>query len=646
MGYYLTLDDARFPESNYTDLSKVSFTIRQKSKKEVSDNAGFGSKFVTSFSGEITFYGEAYDYIYNKLIALRGNLAEHLGESISVKVYEDCCPDSEGNPFRIFSGKLSANSLKWCHDICEITGAIENDDSEISTICLKNKRIYDYDTEFKGEKFTTYTHNFIWYCADVRPSFLVDMLYAFYGLFVLIIAILSIFTLGLKIIIAVIVLIIALINTIADLLGFDRIDAIENIDFDSIGDVFNVQNTIIKSVAEFIHGCKKGHPSPYVRHYAEHVCNACGLAFKSSIFDDPLKPYYNSMYMYAPVSDGSETYIEWIDDNKPLLTGESFFSELSQVFNADYVIENNTLTFERKDYFYSNNNLFLDAKNGIDESLGILSICYSYPTTPPPAFANIKFTLDNVEIVGNEAKKDYSDLVDWNTEGNIIPEKYSRYKGEALYQIPYAPARFRKDGITRDTISFWEDYYQVFGILLFPVFALAGIDFGNFTPDDRFDRALLLSSGYASIPKLIVRDITIGNFDDAKAIRELDVFDPDQSVEHLKYNSPYYISGPAFSELDTNGVDNIPYKYTPVSNLYYYFEIDDPRKRLIQGLDYEIVITRKCDYLVPILDRSIFNKHIVLPLTYIDSNNQLVNTKGRIEEVEISGDRITIKGTL
>lgn len=642
---YLTLDDIPFPQGEYSDLNKVNFTIRQKTRKEAFEadttSGGFGNRFATSFSTDITFYGRAYEYVFNKLVAPDNNAdgipdpGTGLKNKLRVKIYEDCCPDeNEDKPFLVFEGYMDVSSLKWCTDICEITGSITADDIDKKERCLKNKRIYDYDTPFNGGKFHNHKHPFIWYCQEVRPAFLLDVLYA---IFVLLIPIFYSIGLLIKIVALIIAVIVILINAVRLLLEIVTFGAVDigEVDFSEASALLNLPTSLLKDLGEFIHGCKKGHPSPYVRDYLTHVCNACGLTFKSSIFTDPNSPYYNTVYLYAPVSDGSEGYTTWIDDNKPLLTGEALLEELSLAFNGDYGIINDgtTLVFERWDYFMTSPpEQFLDARLGPQKNNDIISVCFSFPSKQLPAFGNIKYTLDGVDWAGNEAKKEYSDIVDWN----LPLEKYPHYKGEALYNIPYSPSRFRFDGIRRDPHTFWERYGRLFIVPYYAFYPLMLFVFGGdpmdlITPDSRFDEALLLPVGVTTQPKLLILRDT--SFDNARVQRE-STNDPDV----YRYNTPMWVSAP-LEESELRGINTVE-KYVPNPNLYtQFFYIDDPRRNPLRGIEYQVEVIRKCAYLNPVLSKEIFSKFVMLRIAGQD-------VKGRIDEVVVAGDKLTIKGII
>lgn len=645
---YLTLDNRYFSEGNYSDLNKVSFTIRQKTRKEAFEadttSGGFGNRFATSFSSDITFYGDAYNYVFNTLVAPDNDgdgtpdPGTGLDKKLWVRIYEDCCPDDEGNkPFLVFEGYIDVTSLKWCTNVCEITGSITADEIDKNERCLKNKRIYDYDTPFNGVKFHEYQHPFIWYCQEVRPAFLLDMLYAVYIMLIPFFYTVGIIIRVITIIISIILLIVLAVNEIINIVTFGLVDPLPDLDFSDIESVINFPNTLMKDIGEFIHGCKKGHPAPYVRDYLTHVCNACGLKFQSSIFTDPNSSYYNTSYLYAPVSDGSETYTPWIDDNKPLLTGEALLEELAQAFNGDYAIidNNSTVIFERWDYFRNTllEDEFLDARLGTQKNNDIINVCFSFPSKQLPAFGNFKYTLDGVDWAGNEAKREYSDIVDWN----LPLEKYPHYKGEALYNLPYAPARFRFDGIRRDPHKFWQEYAGFFltpFILNYALFiAVMGFDpIQTMLPDERrFGRALLLPVGVTTFPKLLITEQ--GDPTNAQIIRE-----PTNNPDIYRYNTPMWISAPLqWSEL--RGINTVD-KYVPNPNLYTkFFEIEDPRKNPLRGIEYEVEVQRKCKYLKPVLSKEIFSKFVFLQIAGQPA-------KGRIDEVIVEGDKLKIKGII
>ena len=621
---YLTLDGIPYDVSLYSNLSDTSITIRREDKD--------GQQLVYGYSEDVEFYGDAYTYIYNKLIAPNGVLGAGVNNTIVVNIYDDCCPTLVEDRYEdslLFIGKLSTSQLDWCEAECKLTANIEQHDDYVAiSNCLKETMVYDYTVRYaNGGGFTDQNHPFLWHCAEVRPQFLhvLQLIIAFTFVTILI---------GIEVILAITLIGIPGIIPLAD---------------------------FISKIVAWALGCNRGHPAPFVRSYITNVCNKCGLTFKSSILNNQNSAYYNVALFSAPVTEGAKQRVSWIDDDKPLETGATFLDKLKQVFNADYRIVGTELVFERKDYFKSNG-IWLDVSMGPEGNSAIESICWKYPRKPSPAGAKFQYTLDGIDQVGNEAKNYYNDIVDWNLPSGSYPH----LKGIQDYGIPFSPARFRDDGIDADIVSSSSLYAQILG----------SADAADTPGILRFDGALILSANKCSNYKLLIIDpatstlgiaIPMGEGPLASNIIALDIYAGDRvlrmprplfptpdipyidtahtnNIQDLKtfywYNMPMWVSAALETEyLNPNPDPSNPNSYVTdkpyinpdiMPNLYdSFFSIDDPRKQSLADFEVTIVMERSCD----IISKISFEQGILLPKGII----------GEAKEITIENDKITIK---
>ena len=597
---YITLDDTLYSPDAYDDIQKASFTIR---RRDEDGTIAYG------FSGDLTFYGDAFLYLYNTIINPPEGFGTGVNKEVFIRVYDDCCRTQVNGEFKdymIFQGVINGASLDWCVRECYIRCQVsEYNDTTKKTDCLKSNVIWHNGYDYNGKKFTELSHPFVWHCSELRPSFM-HYLWLIIGL-------------GLNVMLLMLHSLVALVALIKEII--DAIGALfsgEAVEFDF--DLLASYKDLIDQMNGYVSGCQYGHPAPLVRDYIQNICNVCGLTFSSSIFNDPASPYYNTLFFSAPTTKGKDEYVTWIADDAPIASGDTMLNWLKDTFNGDYRIENGILYFERRDYF-NNGDIWLDLSNALDSEA--IKICFSYPTKRDPANAEFNWMLDGVDWCGNEAKSFYNERVDWNLPFG----QYARLKGTRKYQIPFSPARFRRDGVDEDVLSVWQDAWNTFGL-------------GDYlTGGAQFSRALLLPVHMTSTPKLLIWDGT-SSVQDAKIkhipyspayqpmignVQAPNPIDPDGDY----YNFDMWVSSETDSVLTTQGVGTSkPYIQGNLYDRFWY--IDDPRLSNEVKLDYTATIVRDCKAIIT-LD---FTKSVLLP-------NGL---RGTVDEVTITDETITIKG--
>lgn len=456
-------------------LLEPKFTFRRKNED---------GQLAISFTGDLTFTGADYTYIYNKLV-LAPNA---INDSITLTFVDDCCNNTQ------YLFLIKPESLKWCDNSCEITAnAVEYTPDSKAYNCFESTLIWDDWNGFKSA-----SHPRMKYCLEYRPSILQD--------FALIIGVATLSMIGAFIpVLATIATIVGTINTIINVLN-----TLPGVNLSTIGGLggtgsvlqwmFNTYNSFGSIVA----GCGYEHPSPLVRDYINNVCNKCGIAFSSSILNEtnpsmPNNEYYNLVYFSAPIKSGRinlpyfvKPLVPFIEDNQPIHNGKSLMDELKQPFNAEWDISNGVVRFERRDFF-QNQIPWFDATTY--DSSKIISQCYEWSSKRRPAYADIQYQKDAVDWCGSEAWARWSDIVEWNSPPNPVQ------KGAFTKMFPYSPARFRDDGIERDVLG---DYnWLPFGVG-------ASIIANN--------NAMIMNSGTSFTPKLLIWDTSTSNVNDARVI--------------------------------------------------------------------------------------------------------------------------------
>lgn len=523
--------------------------------KKRGDKAGTN---IITYSGDLTFTGADADFIKSWVI-------DHISATenfIIIYMDDECC----GN---IYKFMIRPDEVDFCYGECEIsvTPKEYSVDNEIFK-CLDSKPIFD-------DTFAAQQHPRMMFCKEIRPDWLQTvililgvifdiMLITFVPAMVVIQLIISIFA---------VVLFILTLGTI----GTDIF--VDSFIFD---DFISWVGTLQKSIV----GCGYKTPSPLVREYVGNGCNKCGAAFQSHIFTDSNSDYYNSVYMYSPTTPGLgvddfNTY--WMEENTPLESTIQFLDKLCEVFNGDYSINNGVLRFERKDWF-DNLTPWLDLNTLPSEE--IISECYSFNGDKKYAYANLRYSEDGYDAVGQEAMGfHFSDIVEWNSPPNPMQS------GVFDKVFPFGPQRWRQDGIGKESQYDPPLDTDILGsfewFIGYKQNILDSLDY------------MILSDGHTSLPKLVIWDENSGK-QFAKAKRTWPgtnwpyYFDAGDGHGIFNYNYPYWMREdlPGYpAPMYPSCLNNSIYP----GNLYNRFwYIENPRLSLYRLLDADIEVIWNC----------------------------------------------------
>jgi hypothetical protein len=532
MKAYIDSIPVQFPNETIKD---PTFTLRKKDE---------GGGFAFTFTGDLTFIKDDYDYIYQKL-KTDPNAKTN---KIELKFVDDCCASEKEYLFEI-----SHESLLWCEGKCEITAAaIEKDSTNDIITCLNNTLIYDNWNGFQNKQ-----HPRMVYCNETRPNWTQHFYIIIGVLFGQLILCLT----PVWVVIALLVTIVnAIINAINFLLPDDK--DLNTIDFDNdpSTNIFEEMKNLFNTLISFIVGCGRKHPSPLVRDYAQNVCQKCGVNFVSSIFS-PGSSYYNTVWVQAAAHKGttvSNTSTYWIDENKPIESGIMFFDKLKKVYNADYTIVNGNFLFERKDLLYPNAAPFLDLTTYPKDK--IIDICWSYEQKDLPSYASFRYQKDVVNWLGHETDPRWRGIINWNTP-------YSSLQSGAYEPIfEFTGCRFRDDGIDEDILTKYENFPYVGPII------------------KSANRAMLINSHNTVLPMLIIWDQDSG-----------------KANATAKGSDTYFPGIPNGGEKQTfvglNEFYNYPYWFKEGynNNLYTNFHyIDNPKLSTYKGLEFKATLFFDC----------------------------------------------------
>lgn len=529
-----------------------------------------------SFTGDLTFKGTDKDYLMAQLV----NNVNALTNKVVYKLENTCC-----NPPQVYEFYITHESLEWCEGECDIkAAAVEKSNSNDQITCLKNTLIWDNYVGFQGM-----AHPRMSYCNELRPNWMHDAL-----------IIIGVATLtSILVLLPVLAGLILLFNTINIVIGLlnSLLPSSSQINTISVGgltminpnDLLNYYNLLIATLV----GCGRKHPSPLVRDYAKNVCGKCGLTFSSSIYNNSSSQYYNSVYFHAPVHKGTletDTTTYWVDQNKPILNGTKFFNKLKGIVNGEWEINNNILSFERRDFFVPKIP-WLDLTTYIPD-VGEVKICWQWANKTRYSYGYFEYIKDAVNWVGGEACDRWNDIVEWNNPYSPLQ------KDEFHPLIDFSPCRFRDDGIDRDVLSTYKNFPTIGPVI------------------QKYDNVILMNSHTSYNPMLLV-------------------WDPGTGVANGKVDGgAVFFSG--YPGVAVNQFYNYQYWFDAnyPGNLYdQFWYIEDPRISGYQGKDFTAELTFDCA-LLNVMD--------------LDGMVKTQYGDGKIDSIELDFNlsKMTIKGTV
>lgn len=520
-------------------LKNPTFTLRRKDENE---DTAFG------FTDDLVFTGKEYTYLFAKL----KTDPNAINNEVELKFVNDCCTTSP----QTYLFKITHQSLQWCENECELTAAaVEKLTSSAQKTCLNNTMIWDNYNGFQAK-----AHPRMSYCNELRPNWMSDVILILGIIIGFLILVLTPILFVIGIIVAIINGIITVLNTLPGV-NIDKID----FDGDPSTNVFQEMKNFRDKLFAFIVGCGRKHPSPLVRDYATNVCQKCGLQFVSSIYNNPTSPYYNTVYVNAPINKGTQEADNttfWIDGNKPILNGVMFFDKLKAVTNSKWIIKNNVLYFERRDKF-NPGGVWLDLTSIPVER--IKRICWKFSSKTHYSYANFEYMKDPISELGNESAERWNDIIEWNSPYSPLQ------KGEFKPLIEFTTCRFRDDGIDRDVLSAYK-YAPFIGPII-----------------QRYGNVMLLQSHVVFNPMLLI-------------------WDPNTGVYNGKVDPTAVFFG-GYPGVSANQFYNYPFWFNEnyPDNLYHnFYDIDNPKIQNFKGLDFVAEIYPTCAELTAVdIDGSI-----------------------------------------
>lgn len=498
-------------------------------------------------SNSIVAYGAAGDYVRYWLVE-HPNAPLH---TILVKITDTACDRVLGEWL------VETANLTWCHDSsCKYIIRLKEYDPSLD--CLKNTLIYDNHQEwFPDDGFPTpgTIHPRFRYCDDIKPQALQN--------FVAVIA--QGVLIAFNSVVGPISVIVSVLTALSVVPS-------------SVLDTFNdIVDDVYEGVFGWFLGCRRLHPSPFVRTYMQNVCDKCGLTFTSSILNDSGSNYYNLAHLYAPTKYGvlQSSSKDWIPQNAPIYSLWSYAKSLRNVFNAKYTKRDGQFIFERRDYF-EGTFIFDFRETGGDYSKLDGSICFTWTGEKKPAYRSFKYSDDAFDQTGNEAKHRFND----NTYFLSNP-LFGGVKEVAV--TDYAPQRYTEDGI---------DQRLIFDAL---------VTGSGFPSISTVEDVLLMSSDITSSGKLIEYDTTT-SISDARTIKCL-LTDFDLGVYDPAWNSDWVVENASYTD---RWVYNYHMIYDDRANVTYqnlsdFWSIEDSNNTNRKDIEFTLSIRLCCDSLALLL---------------------------------------------
>lgn len=449
-------------------LEAVTVSIRRD------DGAGVAA---FSFSGELTFYGDAYNIIRDQILL---SPTPHLVK-VPITLFSETCPDQP------FFGYVEGSNVEWCElntdgDPCKAKAQIIDGSAIAEKLaCVKNTIIWARKEKFgtttlsAGED-TTRPGRYLAACVEFRPRILAEIIMLFYiwwrtiylPMLIPFVAIISVIN-----------LIITAVNTIPFLPNINLIDFDGN---DDTG-IWTEFRAALDLANDFVTGCGVKHKAPFVHSYAQNVCDICGLTLQSSLLS-PGGTYHNLMrldashYIALPGAQNSKIESNYLK-NAPNLNGGQFFDEMRQHLNWEWWIDGTTLRIEPQGEVVGL--LWFEQGDGTV----IKSICLSTTDDTIKAYGVYEYIQDGADNASNEVRSDWGAVVDWNTPPNDVQ------RGALQRTLPYSAALFRKDNQGDSKLPIDKDFYN--NSLAFPNLV-------------KWKNVLILSKAVSSQPKLLMWD--------------------------------------------------------------------------------------------------------------------------------------------
>lgn len=210
--------------------------------------------------------------------------------------------------------------------------------------------------------------------------------------------------------------------------------------------------------------------APLVRTYIENVAGKCGLAM-DTIFDEGqlwenLCLYYpQAGYMHENDSGSTSPSLSYNFDNRWLITIAELFDKLKLVFAAEwYVTPNNTIVFKYTKDLVSVLPIY---DFTLTTSEPIYELVYTFNGDKKPAYGRYEYQVDGSDLASQEMSTLYNDIVDYDG-----PSSNPMLEGSVTKSFEFAPTGFVRDGRCKDYILTLINDGEVGAFILLAIFVV------------------------------------------------------------------------------------------------------------------------------------------------------------------------------
>ena len=575
----VVLNGQAFGPATIAGLDGITATIRRA--KEVG-----GSAF--TFTGELTFYGDAYEVIRDTIILAT---APHLVK-VPILIYSDACPDQP------FIGYIEGGNVDWCEISdgkveCSAKATIV-DGSALSEklACVRNTIIWKRTLKFQSNEIsrgedTTRQARYLPFCIQSSQPFLFELTLLFFWVMRFVLRPI-LFVVG--VVVTVLNKIIEAINTIPFAPNLPLID------FDGNDDtsIFDEFRETMDALEEKTTGCGAKHKTPFVSSYIQNVCDICGLTLQSSILSTG-GTYYDLMRLdaarYSTLPEYQSDKIEaTFLKNAPNLNGAQCLDQLKRNFNWDWWIEGDTLLIEPLGELTG----FVWFSQG--DGTVVKSFCIGTTDEDIPAYGVYDYQEDLSDVSGSQVRNDWVEVVDWNAPPNAVQ------RGAKQHLIEYSAALFRKDFNGDGIMPIDHALYSK--PTWFPTLL-------------KWQNVIVLARGTSSFPKMLMWD-GVSAQDNARVVKW-----PVPGTDKFEYNTPMFVKR---SHPSGQTLYNTSFEKT-----------DDPRVAGIRIRNFSMEICLTC----ALLETAPKARQVAV---IVNGENRI----GLIEEIQINYSKMTaqIKGKL
>lgn len=366
-------------------------SVNQGNSESSATNAA-GSNYDKGLSLSVTFYGDAFKFIWDWLLTTKCQILN----AIDVRIDDVICRKS----FRMF--EIKCDNLKYQPEFdCRIEVQLREQD--LVWHCVHKTFIWDDWNGFA----TTMDHPTFLTCVEPRPRLMNSV-------------------------------------RIALMFFYHSNPAINVIDFISGGEITDDVRRILE-LENFV-------PAPLIRDYIDNVAGKCGLS-TDTIFHRAGTLEYNacifhplSGQMYENDSDSEVApSTAFIFENRWDITLAELLDKLKTVYAAEwYVTPGNTIVFKPKKELIQLAPIY----DFTDGKFPVRNLTYTFDGTKKPAYGRYQYQPDGSDLGSQEISNLYNDLTDFDG-----PSNNPMLEGELNKSFDFAPTAFVRDGRTKDYIK-------------------------------------------------------------------------------------------------------------------------------------------------------------------------------------------------